>query len=245
MKIPQISMIRFILIFFSSIAIIGCSTDDGAPSNRAPGGFDLIEVADGATGVSLKPTLSWSEAVDPDGDVVLYDLYLGTSNPPAVLLASNLTQTSFTLSTALAADTVYYWQIVAKDGNDGERASGVNSFRTMTGSNRGLLIGKWFIESAGGQGPADECEATSHFQFSDNGVVALRMYTKDSNGDCVLFFNEGRGTWELITDTTIRVKDDIDGSITFYEIILINETHMILNSAEPGDDPFIIELIKE
>ncbi|HLW32002.1 MAG TPA: lipocalin family protein [Aequorivita sp.] len=244
MKTIQSQINRLIPIFLLSLALISCSTDDGVPANQAPKGFDLIEVADGATGVSLKPTLTWSAAADPDGDAVVYDLYVGTSNPPTSSIASNLTQTTFTLNTNLEINTAYYWRVVAKDGNGGETASSVYSFKTMTGSNRELLIGKWFIESVGGEVPADECEATSHYEFLDTGRVALRMYTKNTDGDCVIFFNEGGGTWELITDTTVRVMDDIDGSYSYYEILFISETHLTFDNADPGEDPFIIKLIK-
>ncbi len=61
-----------------------------------------------ATGVSLAPTLTWAASTN----ATQYDVAFGTTNPPAVV-ASNQTVTTYQ-PVALAAGTMYYWQIVAK-----------------------------------------------------------------------------------------------------------------------------------
>jgi len=68
--------------------------------------------ANGATGVPVNVTLSWS-CSDPDGDTLTYDVYFGqTSTPPLVKSGHNLT--SYSPGT-LEYSTTYYWKIVAKD----------------------------------------------------------------------------------------------------------------------------------
>lgn len=68
-----------------------------------------------STGVSLTPTLSWS-ATDPDsGDILTYNIYLGKTFPPPLVL-SNQTTTSYQPA-ALSSETRYYWKIVAKDNH--------------------------------------------------------------------------------------------------------------------------------
>jgi CSLREA domain-containing protein len=82
------------------------------PSNPSP--------ADGATGVALGTSLSWTGG-DPDaGDTVTYTVHFGTADPPP-LAQSGLTTTSY--SPTLSANTSYYWQIVAQD-NHGATTSG-------------------------------------------------------------------------------------------------------------------------
>jgi len=62
-------------------------------------------------------TLSWT-AVDADNDNLLYDVYLGTSNPPTQKVASDLSTATYEVS-SLSAGTKYYWYVVVKDGKGG------------------------------------------------------------------------------------------------------------------------------
>ena len=62
-------------------------------------------------------TLSWT-AVDADNDNLLYDVYLGTSNPPTQKVASDLSIATYEVS-SLSAVTKYYWYVVVKDGKGG------------------------------------------------------------------------------------------------------------------------------
>jgi hypothetical protein len=62
--------------------------------------------ADGATGVSLTPTLSW----DPANGATGYTIYFGTSSTPPV--AGNSAGTSYPPGT-LTADTTYFWHVDA------------------------------------------------------------------------------------------------------------------------------------
>jgi hypothetical protein len=72
--------------------------------------------ADQATGAPLTVVLCWTGG-DPNlDDPVTYDVRLGTTVPPP-LVCTNLTATSYDPG-ALAVDTTYYWQIVARDGFD-------------------------------------------------------------------------------------------------------------------------------
>ena len=89
------------------------------PSNPSP--------TNGATGISLNPTLSWV-ANDPDGDILSYDIYFGTeSNPP--LLESNLATNTYNPG-LLNPLTTYYWKIVVKDGKGEETEGPIWSFET-------------------------------------------------------------------------------------------------------------------
>lgn len=102
----------------------GVSGPPGAVSNRAP--------TAGATGVSLRATLSWTST-----NATNYDIYLGTGslpscNPP--LLVSNHGSGPFDsyVPAGLLASTSYCWKIVAKNAA-GTTTSSILQFTTDTG----------------------------------------------------------------------------------------------------------------
>jgi len=66
----------------------------------------------GATNVDIESLLSWIGG-DPDGDLVTYDIYLGTSSPPP-LIVLNYTYTTYDPGT-LQYNTHYYWRVNAVD----------------------------------------------------------------------------------------------------------------------------------
>ena len=90
------------------------------PSNPFP--------SDGATDVSLIPTLSWT-ALDPDGDTLAFDIYFGTESTPTLVKSDSASNTY--KPDTLNSKTKYYWKIVAKD-EKGEVSEGpVWSFTTL------------------------------------------------------------------------------------------------------------------
>ena len=99
--------------------------------NAAPNAFDLLGIDDGSTGVPLAPTLSWETAVDPDGDAVLYDLYLSTATNPSAPLVAGLAGTSYPLGEPLDVETSYHWKVVARDAFGAETATALRSFTTQ------------------------------------------------------------------------------------------------------------------
>lgn len=96
--------------------------------NSNPDIPSLIEPKVDTTNVSCTPTFEWSGS-DPEGDVLTYDLYLGTTNKPAVAY-TGLTDVQFAVTTSLSEKTDYYWKIVAKDPYGGERESAIRKFTT-------------------------------------------------------------------------------------------------------------------
>ncbi len=91
-------------------------TPPGTPGNPAP--------ANGASGVSLTPTLTWSAV-----NAATYDVKFGTTNPPPTV-SSAQASASYAPS-ALSGSTTYFWQIVAN--NSGGSTSGpVWSFTTAS-----------------------------------------------------------------------------------------------------------------
>ena len=78
--------------------------------NSAPGDFTVSTNVDGN-----KTTISWTVSIDPDGDVVKYDVNLEGGN-----VESNLTTTSHLL-TDLEYNKSYSGKVIAKDGKGGSK----------------------------------------------------------------------------------------------------------------------------
>ncbi len=90
-----------------------------------PSAPTLTTPADGATNLSLTPSLGWNLS----SGATSYEVRFGITNPPPFYLSTSGTNT--TLST-LQAGTTYYWQVQAI-GPGGSALSQVRSLRTVAG----------------------------------------------------------------------------------------------------------------
>lgn len=80
-------------------------------------------------GIKSGTILDWSSVLDPENDVVTYDLYMDKVNPPIAKIA-NLTASEFT-TTILDANSAYYWYVVAKDPSGHSTKSVTSSFAAI------------------------------------------------------------------------------------------------------------------
>ncbi|RVT80067.1 hypothetical protein EOD40_02850 [Flavobacterium sufflavum] len=72
--------------------------------------------------------LSWT-AVDVDKtDILTYDVYFGTVNPPTSKISENLAVT--TLDVTLNPSKEYFWKVVVKDNKGGETTGQIWKFKT-------------------------------------------------------------------------------------------------------------------
>src|SRR5437867_706113 len=110
-------------------AVFACASV-AAPQLTAP--------ANGATNAPTAPLLSWN----PVKEAFRYDVRLDTVTPPVRVIASDLTETSFTPSN-LAAGTKYYWSVTAKGDSFcptvSTAASAIASFSTTAGCGVGTF----------------------------------------------------------------------------------------------------------
>jgi hypothetical protein len=96
--------------------------------NATPGSFALVSPP--LETIQAQPVeLVWNAAIDPDGDLVAYDVYVDTVSPPVNLVAISQESTSRFVS-GLAGGTTHYWQVVAKDGRGGFTPSTTGMFVT-------------------------------------------------------------------------------------------------------------------
>lgn len=71
--------------------------------------------------------LQW-EGSDVENDIVGYDIYISTNNPP-MLNTSNVTANQLTIN--VAPGNIYYWKVVTKDAEGNASESSVFQFRVL------------------------------------------------------------------------------------------------------------------
>ena len=93
-----------------------------------PGAVSLTTPANGATGVALKPTLSWSA----QASAASYRVEVATDSGFSNIVASGTVSsgTNYQPSSNLNSDTTYYWRVRADNGC-GQAWSSVASFTTV------------------------------------------------------------------------------------------------------------------
>ena len=100
-------------------------------TSAAPGPPALTFPASGAAGVSPPVTLQWNTAAG----ALSYDVYLGTSPTPTVLVSPAQPGNTY-LASGLGQSTTYYWNVVARNGT-GLTPSAINSFVTAAAASGG------------------------------------------------------------------------------------------------------------
>lgn len=72
-------------------------------------------------------TLEWLGS-DVDNDIVAYDVYFGTNNPPSIN-TSAITENQWAV--AVTSGTIYFWNVVTTDAAGNTSDSGVHQFRVL------------------------------------------------------------------------------------------------------------------
>lgn len=85
--------------------------------------------ATNAIAVSRTARVNWI-ASDPEGDALTYDVYLGKTAIPTIVVATGISDTTFAVTKPLSTATDYYWKVVAKDPFGGTSVSPVWKFTT-------------------------------------------------------------------------------------------------------------------
>jgi hypothetical protein len=183
----------------------------------------LNSPANGATGVLLKPTLSWEVSIGATS----YDVYFGTSATPP--LVTNVSATSYSPG-MIAAGVTYHWQVAARNSG-GVGPSLVFSFTTVApatipGSIGVFRSGQWWLDGNGDfkwTGPPDRLfdlgqagDIPIMGDWTNTGVIRAGVFR---NGQWWLDLNND-GLWDAVHDTVfnygqagdIPVTGDWDGT---------------------------------
>jgi uncharacterized protein (TIGR02145 family)/uncharacterized repeat protein (TIGR02543 family) len=104
--------------------------------NRKPNPAILSTPAANAISVALKPTFTWTDGTDPDGDAVTYTLKYGTTQTNLNQSITGMTTKQYTLATDLTAATDYYWLIMTNTANGDSIISDLHKFTTVDAAPR-------------------------------------------------------------------------------------------------------------
>lgn len=194
-----------------------------APSNPTP--------TNNATSISITPTFSWA-CTDPENDPLTYDLYFGEASSSLVLISPGQTAKSFD-QTGLTNNTLYFWQVIAKDNKGNSTPGPVWKFNTLEkngtapvsnfnasanrivkGSsvvftNTSTNIPTEYLWNFGDNSTSTEKSPTH--RYSATGVYEVSLYVKNSFG------SDTKTCKELIKVTeasgTNGTVTDIDGNV--------------------------------
>jgi len=97
-------------------------------TSYAPFPAELVGPAMGSTlpSTATSALLRWTGS-DVDDDIENYDVLFGTVNPPTVVVASDVTDSEYSVN--VASGNTYYWQIITNDSEGNNSASEVFQFR--------------------------------------------------------------------------------------------------------------------
>ncbi len=104
-------------------------TEGVAVANYLPFLPELLQPEINSTISGTVASLKWFASDVDVTDVLTYDVYLATTNPPTVKVGENRTAPSFE-ATSLQPATIYYWRVMVKDNKGGETRGPVWNFRT-------------------------------------------------------------------------------------------------------------------
>lgn len=153
-----------------------------------------LSPADGATEVDLRPVFSWS-GDDPDGDELVFDLYLDTVSPPLQMVATNLSEERWIPPADLNEGAKYYWYIVARDPVGNTKNSTYYSFfaRTAIDSAAPKLIS---VEPA--------VDAVDVLQTAVIRIVFSEPVNQSSVSNAVSLSPAVSGNWTWEDDVSVR-----------------------------------------
>jgi hypothetical protein len=121
-----------------TVTVSGVATD--SPGHQIDLGLDVFDVVPGAAALispnhgalnqPLRPDFAWTAAADAVSYTLEVDDDPGFGSPD--LVASGLTETTFTPATDLTSNTVYYWRVTAQNACGDGAPSSVFSFSTVS-----------------------------------------------------------------------------------------------------------------
>ncbi len=103
-------------------------TEGVGVSNHLPFTASIVSPQLNAAVQGATTVLEWNASDVDSNDILTYDVYFGTVNPPTTKVASN--QSAKTYTQNISAATNYYWRIDVKDNKGGVNKGQVWNFKT-------------------------------------------------------------------------------------------------------------------
>lgn len=95
--------------------------------NHLPFAPELVQPTLNSALNTSTATLKWNASDVDTNDVLTYDVYFGTTNPPTLIKTNN---TIKTYDVSLTSTKTYFWKVVVKDNKGGETIGQVWTFKT-------------------------------------------------------------------------------------------------------------------
>jgi fibronectin type 3 domain-containing protein len=178
-----------------TFTVSGAAGAVAAPTLASPG--------NGATGVSTTPALTWTAAAN----ATAYEVYLGTTNPPA--LAVSTPGTTYSPAT-LTAGATYYWRVVAKNSTS-SATSATWSF-TVAGA------------AATVTAPTLMAPANAATGVSRTPLLSWTTQANATSYDVYLGTSTNPGLAGTITGTSAQVSTLTAGATYYWRVVAKNST---------------------
>ena len=122
-----------LLLLASIISLTSCTKRKPEEIDYAPNSPWNPYPPDSSTNINhttLDVTLSWTVYDRNTEDILAYEVFFDTLNPPMVKIASDLSDPNYNV-TGLSYNTTYYWKVFATDQEGTTTASAVWRFTTL------------------------------------------------------------------------------------------------------------------
>ncbi|RXQ90954.1 hypothetical protein EO244_12685 [Ancylomarina salipaludis] len=209
-------MKNYFKLAFISLGLLCMFSCEDEKENRIPEAATLSAPENAAIDQETKPTLTWVKSIDPDNDIVTYDVYVSETEEFVAedLKGDNIDKNTFTLKTALKSHTKYFWKVVASD-EDG--ASAESEVRYFTTKNSAPAI-------SGLEFPANEATDVEK-------SISLKWTAADADGD-VLKYTVYLSKENSFAEADIVASDilesefavDLDGHTQYFWKIVATDT---------------------
>ncbi len=141
-----------------------------------------VSPADGATGVSLNPTLEWNPSSDPEGDPIVYDVFVNSDR----FASLDVNEGTTLVVGPLSENTTYMWHVVARDDRGGEAIGTTSSFTTVGDTQAPVVIRDPTVEeitenTATVFWAVDE-ESIPHVEYRESGENTFTVSSPGSAG---------------------------------------------------------------
>lgn len=103
-------------------------TSGDAVVNHLPFSPEIVEPVINTVFNTTTATLKWNASDVDATDVLSYDVYFGTANPPTSKISENKAEN--TLNVTLEPAKEYFWKVVVKDNKGGETVGQIWKFKT-------------------------------------------------------------------------------------------------------------------
>lgn len=104
----------------------GCKEEE---VNLLPTAPVLVAPAQNETQVDIDVTFEWQKASDPDGDEILYTLFVGEDSLNLAQMKKGIINEKF--DDTLLSHKTYYWKVLAEDSKGGKMESSIWNFSTL------------------------------------------------------------------------------------------------------------------